>query len=234
MSINWTVEKHSILPSTQDALREQALGKPEGFVIQAAQQSAGRGRHGREWVSPPGNLYVSVLLKPDCAAAQTGQVSFVAALAVAGAVEKFSKEDLFLKWPNDVFLGGKKCAGVLIESEIEDGKVKFLLLGIGVNIASAPPEGSVVGGVDPDAFRDEMLAQLGRYYALWRAEGFAPIREGWLMRAHPADTKIVVKSGSNVVEGRFRDIDAEGNLLLLDAGRNIRRISAGDVLLIGT
>jgi BirA family biotin operon repressor/biotin-[acetyl-CoA-carboxylase] ligase len=234
--MKWQIEEHETLSSTQDALKALALtGAVEGACVQALQQESGRGRHGREWISPPGNLYISILLKPDCSAAEAGQISFVAALAVAKAIAAYMNEALFLKWPNDVFLAGKKCAGILLESDIEKNKINWLALGIGVNISSAPPEGNAVGKqVDVNAFRDTLLKHLEHYYALWRDEGFEKIRTEWLALAHPVETKIAVKSGSNSIEGKFRDIDADGNLLLEDAQRNIRRISAGDVLLTGT
>src|SRR5690606_32282573 len=142
-NMKWIIEEHDVLGSTQDALKAVASERPEGFAVQARRQEGGKGRQGRQWISPEGNLYLSVLLKPaKVEAVHVGQLSFVAALAVAKTVASYLKDGLMLKWPNDVLLAGKKCAGILLETDVKDGKVRWVAVGIGVNIASAPEIGS--------------------------------------------------------------------------------------------
>src|SRR5690554_5681171 len=132
MTIKWIVEEYDMLGSTQDTLKELASERPEGFAVQARKQQAGKGRQGREWISPEGNLYLSVLLKPTrIEAAHAGQLSFVAALAVAKTVASYLKDGLMLKWPNDVLLDGKKCAGILLETDVKDGRLRWVSVGVG-------------------------------------------------------------------------------------------------------
>jgi BirA family transcriptional regulator, biotin operon repressor / biotin---[acetyl-CoA-carboxylase] ligase len=175
MTIDWQVDVHAQLPSTQDYLRDLVMEElPEGTVIQSLSQAKGRGRQGREWHSPIGNLYMSVLLRPECEAAKAGQMSFVAGIAVSAAIDSFIEKGHIktLKWPNDVMIDGKKCAGILIESSLSPplppgegwgegtvgtggqaltqpspggrglSMVDILIVGIGVNIL-APPEGAI-------------------------------------------------------------------------------------------
>ncbi|MGH6912481.1 MAG: biotin--[acetyl-CoA-carboxylase] ligase, partial [Geminicoccales bacterium] len=128
--------------STNDEARGRAeAGASGGLVITAREQTEGRGRYGRSWASPPGHLYASVLLRPDCAMAATTQLSLLAGLALAGALEGLGPPglDLKLKWPNDVLIGGAKVAGLLLEGTARpDGRAAWVLVGSGINVASYP------------------------------------------------------------------------------------------------
>ena len=126
--------------STNDEAKARAAaGAPDGTVVWARQQRAGRGRRGRDWVSPPGNLYVSVILRPACEARHVAQLSFVAALAVLDLVDGPLPGRARCKWPNDILVDGAKVAGILLESALEPGgRVDWVVLGIGVNLASHP------------------------------------------------------------------------------------------------
>ena len=126
--------------STNDEAKDRAVaGAPEGTVIWARQQRAGRGRRGRAWVSPPGNLYLSVILRPACEARSVAQLSFVAALAVLDLVDGPLPGRACCKWPNDILVDGGKVAGILLESALRaEGRVDWVVLGIGVNLASHP------------------------------------------------------------------------------------------------
>ncbi len=142
-AVNWQIRTLSHVPSTQNSIRELAAeGAPEGTVVQALMQTSGRGRQGNQWISPMGNLYMSMLLRPGCTAMAAGQISFVAAVALSAAMDDVMAPGhaKTLKWPNDVLIDGKKCAGILLESDLDkDGNVNSLVLGMGVNIM-APPE----------------------------------------------------------------------------------------------
>ncbi|GJL84870.1 MAG: hypothetical protein DHS20C02_06450 [Micavibrio sp.] len=239
MAINWRIEIFDTLESTQKFIKDRAAsGEAEGLVVQAREQSGGKGRYGREWVSPKGNLYLSILLKPECAASEAAQFSFVAALAVSAAIDEYIKDRSlkFLKWPNDVFLDGKKCAGILLETELDKkGNVEWLVLGVGVNIVSAPDIGVAVQdyadkGIDLEGFRDNLLKQLSFY----KTKEFQEIRALWLERAHEPGTKLQIKLGESVEAGYFHDIDENGNLLLRIDGGDIQMITAGDVYVIGS
>jgi BirA family transcriptional regulator, biotin operon repressor / biotin---[acetyl-CoA-carboxylase] ligase len=216
-------------------------GAPEGSVIWALEQTAGRGRRGRAWISPRGNLYLSLILRPDCSVGGAAQLGFVAALAVGGALRALEPrvERLGYKWPNDVLLNGRKIAGVLLESEmIAPGKPSFVVVGVGVNLTASPrgtefPATSIMeeglGAVLPEAMLEAFIDHFQSWFATWRAEGFAPVRAGWLADATIARGEpIQVRLDRIAMGGRFLDIDHNGNLLLDCAGER-RSIAAGEV-----
>jgi BirA family biotin operon repressor/biotin-[acetyl-CoA-carboxylase] ligase len=146
--VEWKIHTYAQLESTQDYVRSVAEDEEffaEGVVIQALAQTKGRGRHGNEWQSPMGNLYMSVLLRPECPAQAAGQLSFVVAVALSAAMGEVLADGHVktLKWPNDILIDGKKVAGILLESNISKlGIVDYVVAGMGVNIMAAP-EGAV-------------------------------------------------------------------------------------------
>jgi BirA family biotin operon repressor/biotin-[acetyl-CoA-carboxylase] ligase len=226
--------------STNDAARELALdGAPEGTLVWAREQTAGRGRRARGWHSPPGNLYCSVLLRPACPVAVSAQVGFVAAVAIAQALESVGADSdrIRCKWPNDVLLDGRKVAGLLLESQAgPGGGMDWLIVGSGVNIASHPdhtetPATSLcAAGVTCTV--EEMLEAYGRFLleglATWRNEGFAPVRAAWLARAHGLGRQVIARLNTRTLEGRFAGLDAEGRMIL-ESAAGTYQISAADV-----
>lgn len=241
MAVEWKVHTYASLPSTQDYVKELGEeGLEEGIVVQCLQQTKGRGRHGREWVSPLGNLYMSILLRPACEAVDAGQISFVVAVAMARAVKEAVGADvsLTLKWPNDVLINDKKCAGLLIESEVDDGKLSWLALGIGANVLSSPvDEGISIQDVAGDKqvpihpFRDLVLKHFAEAYEAWQKTGFAPIREEWLENAHGLNQKLKVNIPGHEKEGVFKGIDETGALLLDIDGRE-EKIYSGEIVMM--
>lgn len=177
---------------------------------------------GREWVSGEGNLTVSLLLRPNCEAQKVGQLSILVGVALAQAAQKLGEGEIKLKWPNDVFFEGKKCAGILIDSELQAEKVKWLVVGIGVNTASCP-ENAACLGVERDMFLEVLLDYISVHYADWQKDGFETIRQKWLEYTYDAGTPLSV--------GIFHDLDAYGNLVVLDDTNALKTISAGDVYL---
>jgi BirA family biotin operon repressor/biotin-[acetyl-CoA-carboxylase] ligase len=230
----WTLVALQSVGSTNDeAARLAANGALEGTVVWAREQTGGRGRRGRVWASPVGNLYSSTILRPDCHAAQAAELGFVAALAVADIVPE--GRAVRVKWPNDVLVDGGKVAGILPESSVgEAGKVEHVVMGIGINIGFAPdlPEmrypGAKLGGSVEGALEALAQALAGRV-AQWRQEGFAAIRTAWLAQAGPIGLEVDVKLGEELVQGRFAGLDREG-ALLLDTPAGRRKIVAGELL----
>lgn len=228
------------LASTSDEARRLARnGAPEGTMVMARIQTAGRGRQGRTWVSQPGNLHASLLLRPDAPMARVAQLGFAAGLAVADAVHAFApKASVTLKWPNDVLLDGRKAAGILLESEGDAaGRVAFVVMGIGVNLAASPvgtefPATSLKAAAGtapkPEAFLAALAPALVLWYERWRADGFAGLRRAWLERAAGLGQALRARLPGETVEGRFAGLDDDG-MLLLDAPGGRRRIAAGDV-----
>jgi len=222
--MQWHVETYDSVASTQDTvlerLRDEALA--EGYVLQALEQKGGKGRHGRSWDSPPGNLYCSFVLQPKIDARDLGQLSLMVAVALARAVERFSETRPALKWPNDVLLGGRKCAGILLNN---DPQAKAVVVGVGVNLAYAPDYGACVQA-PVDDFRDAFLEQVAALYG----QDFAPVRQLWLAYAHKKGTVLRVQRDAGAVEGVFVDLDAQGNLVLNVDGI-MQTFSSGDVFL---
>lgn len=231
---------YETIGSTNDELKRLAReGAAEGLVIRAERQTAGRGRRGRTWVSPPGNLYSSTLLRPDCRAATAAQLGFAAALGVAGAIGELAPSvGLSCKWPNDLLANGKKVSGILLETEMVAGdRPDFVVLGVGVNLASSPrdtpyPATSLAeegaSGIAPAGMLAAFICHFAGWLARWREAGFAPIREAWLSRAGGLGQNIQVRLERDTLDGRFLDLDDDGALLLGVPGGS-RRVAAGEV-----
>lgn len=224
--------------STNDeAKRRAAEGAPAGTFITAARQVQGRGRQGRTWVSPVGNAYMSLVLRPDKPAGDAAQVSFVAALAVADMAAEFLPPgaEVRLKWPNDVLVRGRKLSGILLESAPgTGGRLAWLVLGVGINVLRKPDtpglgtslvdEGAT--GLDVAAAIESYARNLYRWLAVWEAEGFAPIRAAWLSRARGLGETIQARLAATTMEGRFAGLDESG-ALILDMPAGERRIIPG-------
>ncbi|WP_299646402.1 biotin--[acetyl-CoA-carboxylase] ligase [Sphingomonas bacterium] len=209
----------------------------EGLWLRAEQQTAGRGRQGRTWVSPPGNLYASTVVRlrdVDLAAATLG---FVAAVALEDVVSMLIRRDgLMLKWPNDLLIDGAKLSGILLE-RAEDAVV----IGFGVNLAHHPalPDRLTTSlaaqgcAVAPAAFVAQLAERLTTWLARWREGSFDSIRGRWLERAHPPGTPLRASlPDGSTVNGSFEDLDAHGALILRLASGERRVIHAGDVFLV--
>ena len=225
----------------EDAAREAQGGEPEGAVIVAEEQTAGRGRMGRSWVSPPGvNLYVTIILRPSLG--HLRYLAVIAPLAVCQAIEETTGLFPRIKWPNDVLIDGKKVSGTLVQSEIADGEVLFALAGIGINVnfdAGAHPEIASIATslrteLGRDVAREEVLAALlnhveQQYVALRRGE---VISMPWKHRLDTLGKPVRVEfAGGSVEEGVAVDADSDGSLILRrDDGSHIR-IEAGEVTL---
>ncbi len=230
----FNVLHYDTIDSTNDEVRRLANeGAAHGTVVHADEQKSGRGRLARSWHSPPGNLYMSALLRLDLPPARLAELSFVAAVAVAETVAGLlpPRLGIIVKWPNDVLVEGGKIAGILLENV--DG---VTILGIGLNVLHAP--GSVgyktatiagSGGIaSVDGARDLLLHELERLITHWQDKGFAPIRKAWLDRSYPTGTMLRVTIGGQVVEGDFAGLDEDG-ALLLDTPDGPRRVVVGDV-----
>ena len=226
--------------TNEEAKRRARAGAREGTLIWSEKQSGGKGRQGRSWVSPPGNLYMSVILKPNRPPAEAAQLSFVSALAVGEALMALASDHtrLSYKWPNDVLLEGRKVSGILLESDGGvDGHLAWLVLGIGVNVASSPRnlsfEATDLAACGADVSAADVLSAVSEAFLTalqrWQTEGFGPIRERWLSRAANLGEMIEVHLPAETIQGRFEGLDDSGALLLGGADQSVRRISAGDV-----
>jgi BirA family biotin operon repressor/biotin-[acetyl-CoA-carboxylase] ligase len=225
---------HAELDSTNEEARRQAeAGEWGPRWILALRQSAGRGRRGRAWVSPEGNLATTLLLRPGASQAVSGQLSFAAALATAEMASHFAPDAaIAVKWPNDVLADGRKLAGILLE-----GGNGWLAIGIGVNLA-AHPEGTEfpatslaqlgIAPPSPEQALTVLAARFAHWYDLWMQSGFESLRAAWLARAFGVGAQIRARLPQETRQGVFQGIDASGALLLNEGG-HVRAIAAGEV-----
>lgn len=231
---------YDTIGSTNDEAKRLArTGAAEGTIVCAKVQTAGRGRRGRAWESPAGNLYCSVLLRPHCPAAVAAQLGFVAAIALAEAIAALAPAiELRCKWPNDLLANGGKVSGILLETEMATGEVpEFVVIGSGVNLAAAPrgtpyPATSLAAEGAAEITPANMLAAYVRRFAVWwrrwQDNGFVPVREAWLSRAVGLGAAVQVRLERDTLEGRFVDLGADG-ALMLDMAEGRRRVTAGEI-----
>ena len=229
--------------STNDEAKRLAeTGAEEGTLVWAREQTKGRGRQSRSFASPPGNLYMSLILRPDCPVAEAAQLGFVAALGVGDGVGSAAPPmiEVHFKWPNDVLFNGRKGSGILLESKISASVgLDWLVLGIGVNLSSYPENTSFPAtslafeGAPPDLQVEQLLEAISRHLLSWvhrwRDEGFAPIRQAWLRHAKGIGEELEVRLSNERLRGTFRELDESGALVLELPGGETRRIHAGDV-----
>lgn len=227
-------------PSTNDV----AAPLEEGAVVVADQQTAGRGRRGRTWFSPPGSgLYVSVVLAPSRASdptRATALLTLAAGVAIAEGVDEATSLRVDLKWPNDLYVGRRKLGGILAEAATAGGPIERVVLGVGINIARAAYPADVADRatsietelgrvVDRETVLAASLTALARRYADLLAGRFGDILDAWRARAPNASgARITWASGAGQVDGVTAGVD-EAGALLLRIGDRTERIVAGEI-----
>lgn len=237
----YAVASFDAIDSTNEEARRRATAGERGPTwIWAKQQTQGRGRRGREWESPEGNLMTTLLIAPGVNASEAARLSFVAALAVHDLVATYASRSVVkVKWPNDVLVDGKKVAGILLESSGDAGvdALPWVAVGIGVNLVHAPAAAqypaTFIGAHGPAPSPAEALAALAEAwetrFRTWRVSGFAAIREAWLAVAAGLGQPIEVRLPGETLTGRFETLMPDGALsLLLPTGAR-RAITAGEV-----
>ena len=234
------------LGSTNDeSMTRLRAGDPGGLVVTARSQTGGRGRQGRVWTSPPGNLYASLALLDPAPMAAAPQLGFVAGVALATALRARLGGDarLQIKWPNDMVFEGAKLAGILLESAQLPGGHLACVIGFGVNCRSHPDglpypatdlRAACDTAADPEAVLANLLPEITRQLAIWNGgAGFAAIRAAWLERAAGLGARISVALPRGATQaGIFRGLDDAGRLLL-DTDHGRVSVDAGDVFLPG-
>nr|RAV91512.1 biotin--[acetyl-CoA-carboxylase] ligase [Aerococcus mictus] len=230
--------------TNEEARRLGDAGEKGPIWIVAESQTAGRGRRGRHWVSPTGNFMGTLFLRPQATPRKAAELSFVAAVAVHDAVESLMpphlRPGLKLKWPNDLLHEGRKLAGILLESSgIAGNELAWLAIGIGVNLAYHPENVEYaatslaalgLGDISPMDGLEALATAFDRRIRQWRdVQGFAAIREAWLVRAAGLGGPITVRLSDETIEGTFSGLAPDGALELRLASGEIRHISAGDV-----
>jgi BirA family transcriptional regulator, biotin operon repressor / biotin---[acetyl-CoA-carboxylase] ligase len=232
--------------TNSDAAAAARDGDPGCLWIVAREQRTGRGRHGRTWTSPPGNLYASLLLIEPCAAALAPQLGFVAGLALHEAVAAetgLEAPRLALKWPNDLLLDGGKVAGVLLEGHHSPDRSFGVVIGFGVNVAAAPDATpypakalrAVKRDLSPEAVFDGLSRAFARHFGAWRearrrgdADPFENIRRQWLARAAGRGNAVTIRLPTGERTGTFMGLDKAGRLQLGTVA-GVELIDAGDL-----
>ena len=227
---------HDEIDSTnEEARRLAAKGESGPLWLTAARQTAGRGRRGRAWDSPGGNLAATLLIRPERGQSEWAQLSFAAAIAVSDMASRFAPEArIALKWPNDVLANGKKLAGILLET----ANGQALAIGVGVNLAYHPEDTEFPAtsfsafGVKPPSTEDALAvlaAGFAKWYEVWRAQGFTAIREAWLARAAGLGSRIRARLATEERSGMFEGIDENGALLLNEGFGRASVLPAADI-----
>lgn len=235
----WRVDRLEVIDSTNEEARRRATaGDPGRLWIVAGEQSAGRGRQGRSWVSPKGNLHASALLIDPCAQSRSPQLGFVAGVALARSAEDLGAAEARLKWPNDLVIGSAKCAGLLVEGRALPDRRVACVVGIGVDCAHAPEgvgyptavlkrdDGGAIGAAD---LFERLAERFDEALGLWaEGDGFAAIRALWLTRAAGIGTIVRIGTARGRREGAFEGLDGDGRLLFRGAG-GVEAIEAADL-----
>jgi BirA family biotin operon repressor/biotin-[acetyl-CoA-carboxylase] ligase len=225
------------------AFQRASEGGDEGEVVIAESQTRGKGRLGRSWFSPPGlSLYLSVILRPKLPPADAPKLTLVSAVALAETVQSFLGTPPAIKWPNDITVGGKKLAGILTESSCVADAVRFVIVGIGVNLnlpGELIPEEIrdratsllilTKKPVDRTAFATQLIHSLDRCYGELEDRGFPSIARRWERFFELRGRRVGVEMPDRHLSGIARGIDADGALIVEEDGGALQRIIAGDV-----
>jgi BirA family biotin operon repressor/biotin-[acetyl-CoA-carboxylase] ligase len=244
--IGQSVVYYLAIGSTNEVLKELAVqGAPEGTLVIANEQTAGKGRLGRKWLAPPGTgLLLSILFHPDLSPSQAPRLTMACSLAIADAIEGLTGLPVDLKWPNDVFICGKKAGGILTESGVIGGRLDHVVVGMGLNVnlaISALPELRGIG----TSLSEELGREVSRLELLWRIlervetrynslRGGESPHEEWATRLINLGREVQVTTPHEVLVGWAEGVDADGALILRTPDGQRQRIVAGDVTLRGS
>lgn len=237
------VIKFDRITSTNDyAFKLAQEGKPEGCVIIANEQTAGKGRLGRRWISPAGlGLWFSIILRPPAPATIATLFPFFVSVAIVNAIENLFHLIPDVKWPNDLLLNQRKFCGILTEAAFERQRIKFLVLGIGINTnqtaADFLPEirkqstslrQEIGVWINHQVLLQEILAQLNYYYEIVQKQGFALIIEQWKSFCTSLGQIISLRQTEKTTNGIFHDLDQDGSLILQQVDGRLVKIFSGD------
>jgi len=236
------VHHFETLNSTNDLAKDLAArGAPEGTVVVAEAQTGGRGRLGREWNSPPGvGLYVSLILRPPLPPMELPQITLTTAVAVVRAVHRVASLAPGIKWPNDLLLNGKKLAGILTEMETESDRIRYVVVGLGVNVNNPdfPPELAatatsltlaVGGAFSRVQLLQAWLEEFEALYGWFLNQRFPEILEEWKRHTVTLGRAVTVRQGTRQISGKALDVAPDGALLLRTDNGELVRVTSGEI-----
>ena len=231
------------IDSTMNVAFQKGMeGAKEGTVVIAEGQSKGRGRMGRSWVSPKGKgIYMSVILRPKLSPTDVAKLTLLSAVCASEAIQEMCGLDAKIKWPNDILIGGKKIAGILTELSAEMDRVRFVVIGMGININASQTQlpdhatslkaetGHSLSRVE---FLQLVLLKLEQWYSIQQKQGFAVVFKRWKELSSTLGRKVRMEDPSGIIEGRAVDLDEFGGLVIENSsGVKVKRMS-GDVVYV--
>jgi BirA family biotin operon repressor/biotin-[acetyl-CoA-carboxylase] ligase len=240
--------------TNREAVKWATDGAAEGALVTASRQSSGRGRLGRKWLDRPGeSLLMSLVLRPSLELTRINGITYVAAIALAEALSYWVDEELIeIKWPNDVLLGGRKVAGILLESHLEGAAAKFVIVGLGLNVGGdikgfdeeirqlattvEANVGADAGGHAPTVLEAlaKFLERLEELYETFLESGLEGVNRRWNHWFRMVGRRVTVKVGDRTLSGEVVGLDSDGALELRTEGGSNEKILAGDVMLSTT
>lgn len=244
--MQFSIHHYDEIDSTMNVVRDYLKNNPlksHGYLVQADCQTGGRGRYGRQWMSPIGNLYFSFCLIPEVTLAKASELSFVICLAIGEALQEIlpKKTKMLYKWPNDILVDDLKICGVLLEANTDlKNTLQGLIIGIGLNCLHFPESGTLVPATslinrgvlsaeaNPHKMLERLLQKISFFYEYWLKNGFQHIRELWLERAKGLNEFIKICLDQKEITGIFRDLDAQG-ALIVETEKETIKVTAGDV-----
>jgi BirA family biotin operon repressor/biotin-[acetyl-CoA-carboxylase] ligase len=233
------------IESTNTRAMEMAgQGVPEGTVVIAETQTSGKGRRGRKWISPKGNLYFSVVLRPDIPMHKAPLMTLMGAVATATAVRKYCGLQAVIKWPNDILIDGKKMSGLLTEMSAEQDRIRHIVLGIGVDVNMdpelLPPDvrlssttlAATAGKqIDRLSLLQQLLRELDHWYQVFLINEQDVLRE-WKSLNATIGNRVTVSGAGDTLEGLAQGVDDEGRLIIQRDDGALRTVAAGDVTIV--
>jgi len=231
--------------STNDVAKELAAkGAKEGTVVISETQTLGRGRLGREWISPQGGVWFSIILRPEIAPEDASKLTLVAAVAVTRAIREAFNLEAEIKWPNDVLIGGKKACGILTETTTKGDAENFVVIGVGINAnvsLNSFPENlrdsltslkeELKEEIEREKFLRALLEELEQYYKMFMQKKFDSILEEWRNLAGFLGQHVEVVSFDEKIRGWAVDVDQSGALLIRLENGTVKKVMLGDVTL---
>jgi len=232
--------------TNDDAFSLGLNGVPEGTIVIADSQTAGKGRIRRSWISPPGlNIYTSVILRPKIEAFKASGIPIMAGVAVAEVLDLYCPGQVELKWPNDVIIKNKKVCGILSEAKMREGTIDFIVLGIGINVNIQDGKFSeeirdiatslaIESGqyIDRQELIIRLYENLEKWYKQQLQKGFDPIKNKWLELTSMIGRMVVVNFGKENIKGKAVGLDDDGQLILLSENNQDIKVSAGDATIM--
>ena len=247
MPAGFSLRALPVVGSTNDIARELTLAPSQAAsgptVIWGGKQTGGKGRSGRQWVSPEGNLYASILLQDVGDFSTAAQLSFVTAISMRAALARYiPKKSVECKWPNDILVNGAKICGILLECGTDKLGKNWVIVGSGVNVDHHPDDTPYAAchvnefseKIETHMVLSSYLEEFSQRFHIWKSNGFVEIRDEWLKNCFGFGKNIIARLANNVEEhGRFIDLDVDGALILEREDHTRVTITAGDVFVKG-